>query len=104
MNFATPAFLFFLAVVTGLAIMVNSPKPRKILLLAASYIFYATWNIPFIALILFSTSIDYFLSKRIAISEKTSERKFFLVMGIVINLVIRWEFCSIITTPCTTLL
>jgi alginate O-acetyltransferase complex protein AlgI len=88
MNFATPAFLFFLTILVALCLMVSTPKLRKFLLLAASYIFYATWNIPFIALILFSTSVDYFLSKRIAHSEQLAERKLFLTLGISINLVI----------------
>lgn len=96
MNFATPAFLCFLLVVAALALFANTPKTRKIVLLVASYIFYATWNIPFIALILFSTSIDYFLSKKISVSEKVGERKALLTLGIVVNLLILgvFKYCN----------
>lgn len=96
MNFATPAFLCFLVVVAGIALVTNDPKARKIVLLIASYIFYATWNIPFIALILFSTSIDYFLSKRIALTSNSSERKSLLTAGILINLMILgvFKYCN----------
>ena len=88
MNFATPAFLFFLAIVAAAVLFTNSPHRRKIILLIASYIFYATWNIPFIALILFSTSVDYFVSKRISLAQKVSDRKLLLTLGILVNLVI----------------
>ncbi|HEY9680489.1 MAG TPA: MBOAT family O-acyltransferase [Oculatellaceae cyanobacterium] len=96
MNFATPAFLLFLVIVAGSALIANSPKTRKIILLIASYIFYATWNIPFIALILLSTSIDYFLSKQIASTTQSSERKALLTLGIAVNLVILgvFKYCN----------
>jgi alginate O-acetyltransferase complex protein AlgI len=68
--------------------MLRSPKRRKILLLVASYIFYGTWNIPFIGLILLSTSIDYWLSKRIRHSQKLLARKQLLVAGIVMNVIV----------------
>ncbi len=92
MNFATPAFLLFLVVVATGALLAATPKARKILLLVASYVFYATWNIPFIGLILLSTSIDYFLSKHIAASEKIADRKKLLTLGIVVNLAILGVF------------
>lgn len=96
MNFATPAFLLFLVVVAGAALITNTPKARKVVLLVASYIFYATWNVPFIALILLSTSIDYFLSKQIASTNETSERKSLLTLGIVINLAVLgvFKYCN----------
>lgn len=88
MNFATPAFVCFLLVVATCVYASNSPRMRKILLLVASYIFYATWNVPFIALILASTSIDYFLSKKIAVSSNVHQKKSLLVVGIVVNLAV----------------
>jgi alginate O-acetyltransferase complex protein AlgI len=86
MNFATPGFLCFLLVVSALFYYFSDAKLRKIIILCASYFFYATWNIPFIALLLLSTSIDYFLSQRIASSDRVTTRKLLLTAGIVINL------------------
>jgi alginate O-acetyltransferase complex protein AlgI len=86
MNFATPAFLCFLLVVSLLFYCFSDAKLRKVIILCASYVFYATWNIPFIALLLLSTSIDYFLSQRIASSSRVTTRKLLLTLGIVVNL------------------
>ena len=58
MLFNTPTFFVFLAVV--LALFYASPRGmRKYILLAASYYFYASWNVKFIALLLTLTVIDY---------------------------------------------
>jgi alginate O-acetyltransferase complex protein AlgI len=91
-NFATPQFLLFLAIVFVAALASASAKSRKVILLVASYVFYATWNIPFIALILLSTSTDYFLSKRIAVTTDQLRRKILLSAGIALNLTILGVF------------
>src|SRR5258708_753987 len=58
MLFHTARFFVFLAVVWIL--YYNLPeRPRKLLLLAASYYFYSCWNAKFLLLILFLTAIDY---------------------------------------------
>src|SRR5689334_18661161 len=58
MLFNTAGFFVFLIVV--LALFYASPRAlRKYILLAASYYFYASWNVKFIALLLTLTVIDY---------------------------------------------
>src|SRR5258708_39387989 len=58
MLFNTAQFFLFLAVV--LAAFYTAPRgARKYILLAASYFFYASWNLKFIALLLTLTAIDY---------------------------------------------
>lgn len=88
MNFATPLFFGFLIAVIIAVYLTASPRLRKVILLCASYIFYATWNVQFIALLLFSTTTDYFISKKIAETPDSSRRKALLVGGITINLMI----------------
>lgn len=96
MNFAKPAFLVFLTLVVLVALAMRSSRRRKLLLLAASYFFYGTWNIPFIGLILFSTSIDYWLSKAISTSQEVIRKRQLLRLGIVVNLTILaiFKYCN----------
>jgi alginate O-acetyltransferase complex protein AlgI len=56
--FNTTAFFVFLAVVLGLFYL-SPERFRKLLLLAASYFFYAWWNVKFLPLIWTLTLIDY---------------------------------------------
>lgn len=58
---------------------------RKSNLLLASYLFYAAWNPPFLALLWISTLTDWFAGKRIAISSG-NRRKLFLALSILVNL------------------
>lgn len=60
-------------------------KARKSNLLLASYIFYAAWNPPFLALLWISTLTDWFAGRRITVSSGT-RRKLFLALSIVVNL------------------
>lgn len=58
---------------------------RKSNLLLASYLFYAAWNPPFLALLWISTLTDWFAGKRIAVSDG-NKRKLFLLVSILVNL------------------
>lgn len=90
MNFATDAFFGFLLIAWLLFVMLPA-RYRVGLLLLASYLFYATWSIPFIALIMLTTSVDYVISRRLASLDVTANaglRRFLLGLGITINLVI----------------
>ena len=106
MNFAKPSFLIFLTVVALVVLAFKRPQWRKVFLLAASYVFYGTWSVPFIGLILASTSLDYWFSKKIYSSNNSSSRKMFLTTGIAINLLILgiFKYCNFfIDTTNTTL-
>jgi len=59
MLFTEPLFFLFFAVVFGLYWSLPSNGARKVLLLLASYAFYAAWDWRFVFLILFSTVVDY---------------------------------------------
>lgn len=62
MLFHTARFFVFLAVIWILFYSLPE-RPRKLLLLAASYYFYMCWNVKFILLILFLTAIDYIAAR-----------------------------------------
>lgn len=79
----TQFFVFFAAV---LALFYLSPRAwRKYILLAASYLFYATWNWRFIALLLTLTAIDY-TAGRLIEQAKPPRRKLFLILSLGANL------------------
>lgn len=87
MNFVSYPFFVFLILTYGLFLFLL-PKYRMIMLLIASYIFYATWSVPFIAVILFTTTTDYWMSQIIHNSDDEKKRKTALVTGLVINIAI----------------
>lgn len=84
MSFVSWEFAVFFIAVFILYFFLNR-KLQNILLLVASYIFYGWWDYRFLALILFSTCIDYFIAKRL---EQADDRKRLLLLyiSIFINL------------------
>lgn len=77
--------LFFLAVVLVSRFLVDWTG-RKIFLLLASYLFYATWNPPFVALIWISTLLDWHAGKWMYRSKTIARRRLFLGMSLLGNL------------------
>jgi alginate O-acetyltransferase complex protein AlgI len=59
---------------------------RKSFLLAASALFYAAWNPPFVLLVAFSTVLDYVVMQKIAVASSGRARKAWLTVSLVINL------------------
>jgi D-alanyl-lipoteichoic acid acyltransferase DltB (MBOAT superfamily) len=59
---------------------------QNLLLLTASYFFYACWDYRFLFLLVFSTVLDYYTGIKIAEADKPARRKFWLWLSIVINL------------------
>ncbi len=72
--------------------MVIPARFRTVLLTVASYIFYATWSIPFIAIILVTTTVDYIASRIIFSNTDPYKRKGALVAALTINLVVLFLF------------
>lgn len=57
--FTQPIFIGFFALVFLAHWALRTNAPRKLLLLVASYVFYAAWDWRFLFLILVSTVIDF---------------------------------------------
>ncbi len=91
MSFISWHYLCFIAIV-WLVFYFTPAQKRMLVLLAASYIFYAFWSVPFLALILVTTSIDYFCAQRISASTDNRLRKALLWLGITINLLVLCSF------------
>ncbi len=91
MHFNSVAFLIFLPVVIILYYLIPH-RFRWLLLLASSYFFYGFWKIEFLTLIVFSTVIDYSLSRRIALLEPGLKKKALLITSITANLGVLFLF------------
>jgi D-alanyl-lipoteichoic acid acyltransferase DltB (MBOAT superfamily) len=59
---------------------------QNILLLAASYFFYACWDYRFLFLLIFSTLLDYFTAIQMANAQQQRLRRFWFWLSIGINL------------------
>ncbi|MDP8223516.1 MAG: MBOAT family protein [Candidatus Lernaella stagnicola] len=77
--FLVVVFLLFWAVV-------RVRLARMILLLAASYFFYANWNPTFLLLIWFSSSLDFFVGGTMGLTDRPWLRKLLLGVSICTNL------------------
>ncbi|MFT6159747.1 MAG: alginate O-acetyltransferase complex protein AlgI [Myxococcota bacterium] len=86
MIFNSLTFVLFFVLVRGGYSLLPTWRSRKILLLLASYLFYAAWNPPFVLLIVLSTCVDYVLARQIAQSTVQSRRKLLVVASLAVNL------------------
>ncbi|MDW3651725.1 MAG: MBOAT family protein [Bacteroidia bacterium] len=67
-------------------------KWRWLLLLIASYIFYMSWKVEYILLIVVSTLVDYFMGIKMGQEVLKEKRKKFLYISLVSNLSILFSF------------
>ena len=87
MLFPTVDFLMFFLVVAGLmAALERRFETKKLLLVGASYFFYAQWNWRFCFLLGFSTAVSYFVGLLIAASPTAAGRRAFLIAGVAMHL------------------
>ena len=87
MQFDTPAYaLFFALVFAGYWLLRRSDQPRVLLLLGASYYFYGFWSWKLLGLILFSTALDYAVGRWMEQTEDARRRKALLIASLVGNL------------------
>jgi D-alanyl-lipoteichoic acid acyltransferase DltB (MBOAT superfamily) len=61
-------------------------RARNWLLLLSSYVFYAAWSWKFLALIWFSTGLDFYLAQAIARSGDSRRRRALLLLSVCANL------------------
>tara|TARA_R110002096_G_scaffold1049_4_gene5594 strand:- start:14114 stop:15565 length:1452 start_codon:yes stop_codon:yes gene_type:complete len=87
MLFNSLEFFIFLALVFFLYwfLLKKSLTAQNILLLIASYVFYAWWDWRFLSLILLSTIVDYFVGIKIDSNTDKSTRKRWLWVSVLFN-------------------
>ncbi|MDX1665841.1 MAG: MBOAT family O-acyltransferase, partial [Saprospiraceae bacterium] len=86
MLFNSLGFLAFFAIVLALYYLPYAWKAKKLMLLVASYAFYALWNPPLILLLWISTIVDWMVGNRLYREENKSRRKMWLLLSLVVNL------------------
>jgi len=84
--FNSLSFAIFLPIVFVLYWMIKTKKNQNILLMLASYYFYACWDWRFLFLLAFSTFLDYYTGLKIENSQKKSSKKFWFWLSIGVNL------------------
>ena len=87
MLFNSLSFVVFLIIVL---ILYYAPifnwKSKKRMLLLSSYVFYGLWNPPLILLLWISTIVDWTAGNKLAVEEKQSKRKMWLLLSMFVNL------------------
>lgn len=86
MQFDSFLFLIFWLVVLALYYSIRDWRSRKLMLLIASYLFYAAWNPPFVVLLWISTNVDFCLGKLIGAAQHQPRRKALLAVSLLVNL------------------
>jgi len=84
--FNSLTFVVFFAVVLALHAAPLPWRAKKTNLLVASYLFYAAWNPPFVALLWISTVVDWYVARAIFRAEGKARRRALLVVSILVNL------------------
>jgi len=97
MLFNSIEYLFFLPIVFALYWCFSKKiKMQNILLLAASYFFYALWDYRFLSLIIISSLTDFVIGLKLHQEKRTSIRKVLLIGSLTVNLgfLLVFKYCN----------
>jgi alginate O-acetyltransferase complex protein AlgI len=86
MIFNSVQFLCFFAIILVLHNLPFRWTFKKFNLLLGSYVFYAAWNPPFVALLWLSTVVDWYAGKRLEKENRKAMRRLLLLSSVVTNL------------------
>lgn len=86
MIFNSITFVVFFALFLALWSLPLGWTVKRVILLVASYLFYASWSPPFVALLWISTFVDYYAARWIAGEERPSRRRIALIVSLTANL------------------
>jgi D-alanyl-lipoteichoic acid acyltransferase DltB (MBOAT superfamily) len=86
MLFNSNEFLIFLAIILIVYYSLHSLRWQNILLLLASYIFYAAWDWRFCGLLLITSTTDFFVGRALVDLPTTRQRQWSLAFGLAVNL------------------
>ena len=86
MIFSSPEFLVFFAALLSLLALPWALRSRKRILIIASCLFYATWDVRYVPLLLGVTLVDYLVGRGLAVTEHPRRRRYWLAGSIVVNL------------------
>jgi len=85
MLFNSYTFIVFFFIVLVWYYVVRSWRTRKAILLAASYVFYAAWNPPFVVILWISTVVDWLAARWIHTAPSERRRRLLLAVSLATN-------------------
>lgn len=86
MIFSSYEFVVFFVAANLFRSLFRNPSAEKWLLLAASYIFYMSWGIPCVFLLLFISLVNYFVALGFDRFENARKRKLLLTLSVAVHL------------------
>ena len=86
MIFTSFEFVAFFALLLLLRSLLKSFNAEKWLLLIASWLFYMSWNPPFVLLLIFTSGLDFFVGRWLESSADQRTRRLLLTASLVANL------------------
>jgi alginate O-acetyltransferase complex protein AlgI len=86
MLFQTPEFLWLILSVLAGLVLLRTHALQLVLILVASWVFYASWNPIFLTLLLYCTVNDYLLGIAIGRTASPQRRRLWLIVSLVTNL------------------
>lgn len=88
MLFNSIDFAVFFLVVYCLywAVFSKEVRARNLFLLVVSYVFYGWWDVRFLALMAFSSAVDFFVGQRMELVHDKTKRKFLLILSLLVNI------------------
>ena len=86
MVFNSLTFVAFFLCVLLMHSMPFNWTTKKVNLLLASYLFYAAWNPPFVALLWSSTAIDWYAAQQLTRAERPAVRRTWMLVSATANL------------------
>jgi alginate O-acetyltransferase complex protein AlgI len=90
--FSSPRFLAFLVVLLALLALPIRLRAKLLVLAAASCLFYAAWDVRYLALLIGVSVVDYWAAAKIHASDRAGTRKAWLALSMVSNLTLLGYF------------
>jgi len=88
MSFVSMAFLLLFVCTYVLSRLCKTREQKHVVLLIASYVFYAYWDARFLLLLILQTYISYLLAKKMEQASTRQQAKRFMLLGVSISLAI----------------
>src|SRR3954451_20979656 len=86
MIFTSFEFILFFLAVCLIRNSIRNFNAERWFLLIASYVFYMSWSWYYGFLILFTSTVDWYVARRLGVVEAPSKRKALLLISLVLNL------------------
>ena len=86
MIFTSFEFVAFFVVLLLLRSLMKSFSAEKWLLLIASWLFYMSWNPPFVLLLIFTSNLDFYVGRWLAGTDNARTRRLLLTASLIANL------------------